>query len=73
MKEVGMYMSAELVRLRMEELRRESDRDRIAAEARADEAGGPGHLRLAVAGALGRLSTAAASAEIRLLHEEGSR
>ena len=66
MKEVGMYMNADLVRLRMAELRREADRERWIAEARA--ARGPGHFRTIAAGALGRISSVAAAAEIHLLH-----
>jgi hypothetical protein len=65
-KEVGMYMNADRVRLRMEELRREADRERWIAEARA--ARGPGHVRSLAAGALGRISSVAAAAEIHLLH-----
>jgi hypothetical protein len=65
-KEVGMYMNADLVRLRMEELRREADRERWVAEARA--ARGPGPVRTLAAGALGRISGVAAAAEIHLLH-----
>jgi hypothetical protein len=65
-KEVGMYMNADLVRLRMEELRREADRERWVAEARA--ARGPGPVRTLAAGALGRISSVAAAAEVHLLH-----
>jgi hypothetical protein len=65
-KEVGMYLNADLVRLRMEELRREADRDRLVAEARVSR--GPGHVRALAAGALGRISSAAAAAEIHLLN-----
>jgi hypothetical protein len=64
-KEVGMYMNADLVRLRMEELRREAERDRLVAEARARR--GPGHVRVLAAGALGRISSVAAAAEVHLL------
>jgi hypothetical protein len=65
LKEVGMYMHADLVRLRMEELRREAERGRLAAEARAVR--GPGHVRTFAAGALGRVSTVAAAAQVHLL------
>jgi hypothetical protein len=60
-----MYMNPDLVRLRMEELRREADRDRLVAEARASR--GPGPVRALAAGALGRISSVAAAAEVHLL------